>query len=98
MTTLAYETITAADTWTPAVQLEGYFNVSIRGTFVATVTVQRSVDPDLYSWDDVDWWTTPSEEVGFEPEFMFYRIGVKNAQYTSGTIIVRIGREDKDKY
>lgn len=94
MATVASAVITAADTYTDPCRLEGYFNVSIGGTFSATVTVQRSVD--AVTWVDVDTWTAPAEDYGFEPENMYYRIGVKSGAFTSGSVTVRIGREDKD--
>lgn len=96
MTTIASASITAQDTFTTPVRLEGYLNVSISGTFSATVTVQRSIDNA--TWMDVDTWTAPTEDCGFEPELMWYRIGVKTGGYTSGTAVVRLGREDADKH
>ena len=96
MTTIASASITAANTFTTAARLEGYLNVSISGTFVATVTVQRSIDNS--TWVDVDTWTAPTEDYGFEPELMWYRIGVKTGEFTSGTAVVRLGREDEDRH
>lgn len=96
MTTIASASINTANTFTTSVRLEGYFNVSISGTFVATVVAQRSIDN--VTWADADSWTTPSEEYGFEPELMYWRIGIKTGGYTSGTAVVRIGREDVDKH
>jgi len=74
MTTIASASITAQDTFTTPVRLEGYLNVSISGTFSATVTVQRSIDNA--TWMDVDTWTAPTEDCGFEPELMWYSIGI----------------------
>jgi hypothetical protein len=96
MTTLATASVNAENTFTTAVRLEGYFNVSISGTFIATVVAQRSIDN--VTWLDADSWTAPSEEYGFEPELMYWRIGVKTGGYTSGTAVLRIGREDVDKH
>lgn len=96
MATLATKSITAENSFTDAVQLEGYFNVSISGTFVATVFVQRSTDGT--NWRDVNSFTTPFEGTGFDPEVMYYRIGVKTGGFTSGTAVVRLGREDKDRH
>lgn len=93
MAQLTTKSISAQNTFSDAVQLEGYFNLSISGTFSATVTVQRS--PDNSAWYDVDTFTAPAEDVGFEPEFMWYRVGVKTGAYTSGTVVIRLGREDK---
>jgi hypothetical protein len=93
MATIASASIAAENTFTTAVQLEGNFNISISGTFVATVVVQRSIDNT--NWFDVNSFTAPFEGTGFDPEVMYYRIGVKTGGYTSGTAVVRLGREDK---
>jgi hypothetical protein len=93
MSTLASAEIAAQNTFTSAKQLQGNFNVSISGTFAATVTVQRS--PDNSSWFDVNSVTAPIETTGFEPELMWYRIGVKTGEYTSGTAAVRLGLDDQ---
>jgi hypothetical protein len=95
-TTVASASITAQNTFTTAVQLEGYFNLSISGTWAATVTVQRSIDNS--TWVDVDTFTTNTEDYGFEPELMWYRVGVKTGEFTSGTVVVRLGREFKDRH
>lgn len=95
MTTLTTKTISAQNTFSDPVQLQGAFNLSISGTFVATVVVQRS--PDGTNWFDVDSFTAPSEEVGFEPEYLYYRAGVKTGGYTSGSVVIRIADEDKDE-
>lgn len=96
MATLTTKSINAENTFTDPVQLEGYFNLSISGTFTATVTVQRSTDAT--NWVDVDTFTAPSEEVGFDPEIIWYRAGVKTGAFTSGPVVVRLGREDKDRH
>jgi hypothetical protein len=97
MSTLVSANIAAQNTFTDAVRLEGYFNLSLSGTWAATVTVQRSID-GATNWVDVDTFTAPTEDYGFEPEFMYYRVGVKTGGYTSGTVVVRLGREDKDRH
>ena len=72
---------------------KGYFNFSLSGTWSATVTIQRSFD-DGNTWHDVEQFTSNGEYVGYEPEEnVFYRFGVKAGDYTSGTIIGRIGQE-----
>lgn len=96
MSTIASASIGAENTFTDSVRLEGYFNVSISGTFVATVFVQRSIDNS--TWVDVNSFTAPFEGTGFDPEIMYYRIGVKTGGFTSGTAVVRLGREDKDRH
>jgi hypothetical protein len=97
MSTLVSANITAQNTFTEPVRLEGYFNLSLSGTWAATVTVQRSID-GATNWVDVDTFTAPTEDYGFEPEFMYYRVGVKTGGFTSGTVVVRLGREDKDRH
>ncbi len=87
--------ITAQNTFTDPVQLTGNFNLSISGTFAATVTVQRSNDNS--TWRDVDTFTAPSEEVGYEPEVMWYRAGVKTGAFTSGTADVRLGYDPQQR-
>ena len=96
MATLATKEITAQNTFTDAVKNEGYFNISIWGTFAATVVVQRSTDAS--NWRDVDSFTVPIETSGFDPEFMYYRVGVKTGDFTSGTVNVRIGGEDNEHH
>ncbi len=85
--------ISAENTFSDAVRCRGYFNISIYGTFSATITVQRSFD-DGSTWLDVDDFTAASESVGLEAEIAKYRIGVKTGNYTSGTVNVRIGEND----
>lgn len=63
------------------------FNFTISGTFVATVTIQRSFD-DGSSWLDVASYTTVQSTSyldGLDNAIALYRIGVKTAAYTSGT-------------
>ena len=67
------------------------FNTSVWGTFVATVTVQRSFD-NGNTWLDVEVFTEPGEWVGVETERCIYRAGVKTGNYTSGTINIRLGK------
>ena len=83
----------ADNTWSPAVRIVGHFNLSITGTFVATVTVQRS-DDGTTDWRDVDAWSAPSEEVGYEPILNYYRVGVAPGKYTSGQAVASINGYD----
>lgn len=92
MSTIASASIEAEDTFTTGVQLKGDFNISISGTFVATVVVQRSIDGS--TWHDVNSFTAPFEGTGFDPEYIYYRIGVKTGGYTSGTVVARLGAKD----
>jgi hypothetical protein len=84
--------ITAQNTFSDGLYTQGDFNLSIAGTFVATVTVQRSFDGGA-TWRDVDTFTAPIETFGTDPEpVVIYRAGVKTGDFTSGTVNIRIGR------
>lgn len=89
-----YLGIGAANVFSDAIQISPakgtFFNVSVWGTFVATVTLQRSFDLGT-TWLDVATYTSAKEEIRQEPEGALYRIGVKTGAYTSGTVDVRIG-------
>ena len=91
-TALDTASITGANSFSTGTKIFGPFNVSISGTFVATVTAQRSFD-DGASWVDVESFTAPSEKRGSEGERdIKYRIGVKAGAYTSGTVSVRVSQ------
>ena len=89
---LVTRTITAENQFTDPTELVGYFNLSISGTWAGTVTVQRSFDSGS-TWYDVDTWIANTQEYGLEPEKgIQYRIGIKTAQYTSGSAVVRLSQ------
>ncbi|MDX0270891.1 hypothetical protein GOC13_24395 [Sinorhizobium meliloti] len=82
--------ISAANTFTDPVLVQGEntFDISIRGTFAATVFVQRSKDG--VTWLDVESFTAPVEKSGRSGSAWYYRAGVKTGGYTSGTASVDI--------
>lgn len=85
--------ITAENTFTSGIQLRGTFNLSIAGTWVATVTVQRSFDGT--TWLDVEDYTANTQKIGEasnQGESVWYRVGVKTGNYTSGTCNVRLSQ------
>lgn len=84
--------ITAENTFTDKQQVIGHFNLSISGTWAATVTVQRSWDGS--NWFDVDTFTSNYEGVGFDAEEVYYRAGVKTGDFTSGTVVLRISENE----
>jgi hypothetical protein len=91
-TGLVEKDITAQNTFSDGIYTQGGFNLSIAGTFAATVTVQRSFDQGS-TWRDVDTFTAPIETYGVDPEpVVVYRAGVKTGDFTSGTVSIRIGR------
>lgn len=83
--------LSAENTFTDPLNLVGHFNLSISGTFVATITVQRSFDKT--NWFDVDTFTAPIETYGFDPSQLYYRAGIKTGAYTSGTAVVSLIEE-----
>jgi hypothetical protein len=92
MATKLNATIATADTFSDEVQLVGNFNLSVSGTFSGTLTVQRS--RDRTTWLDVDSFTAPTEQYGYDPEFNWYRVGCKAGNLASGSVVVRIGTAD----
>ncbi len=84
--------IAAENQFTDSVRLTGFFNISLSGTWSATVTVQRSFDKGD-TWFDVESFTVNTEQYGFEAEFgVYYRVGVKTGNFTSGTVVMRLSR------
>ena len=84
--------VTAQNQFTDAAEIVGFFNVSISGTWSATVTCQRSFD-DGSTWFDVKSWSANVQEYGFEPERgVQYRIGVKTGEFDSGTVVLRMSQ------
>jgi hypothetical protein len=88
MSRVITRSITAADQFTDSIRLTGLFDLSIAGTFAATVTVQRSYDNS--TWRDVDAFTAPVEMTGSQGEIAYYRAGVKTGGFTSGTAVVTL--------
>jgi hypothetical protein len=82
----------AQNTFSNAIQVVGSFDISVSGTFVATLTVQRSEDGS--TWRDVKSYTLPAEEVGYDPILTYYRVGVKTGGYTSGTVVASMNGYD----
>lgn len=85
--------IAAENTFTNTIEVTGVstsrsFTVSLTGTWVATVTLQRSFD-DGASWIDVTTYTVNTSTTysdGLDNQIVLYRIGVKTGAYTSGTV------------
>jgi len=84
--------IAGENQFTDAAKLQGYFNLSLSGIWVGTITIQRSFDKGD-TWFDVDTFTENIQEYGFEPEGgIYYRAGTKEGAYTSGTCVVRLSQ------
>ena len=85
--------ISAENTFSDPIEVKGTFDLSIAGTFVATVTVQRSFDGGS-SWSDVETFTAPIETYGVQPTYANYRVGVATGDYGSGTVTVTLYEGD----
>jgi hypothetical protein len=86
------DTISAENSFSDAVPLGGKFNFSLSGTWVATVTVQRSFDGGTTYLDVADF-TSNGEFIGEEIEKdVLYRFGIKTGGYTSGDVIGRLSQ------
>jgi len=84
------KTIEADNQYSDAVYLHGSFNLSLSGTWNATVCVQRSFDGGA-TWLDVESFEESGEYAGFEPEDnVMYRFGVPTGAYTSGSVVGRL--------
>ena len=69
------------------------FTIDIAGTFVATVTLQRSFTSESTGFADVTSYTTVGTVAlsdGFDNSICWYRIGVKTGNYTSGTVNIAL--------
>lgn len=86
---------TAQDTWTDGIEPwggSGQLNVSIAGTWVGTVTLQRSFNAGV-SWQNVETWTANAEEQLWEFEAdVLYRLGIATGNYVSGTAVLRLSK------
>lgn len=84
--------IAADNTFTGAVRLDGPFNLSVSGSFVADIALQRSFDGGA-SWNTVESYDAPTEKIGDSPEpGILWRLGCPSGGYTSGTAICRLSR------
>ena len=93
----ASKSITAQDQWTAPIRVTGVdngrvFSVIISGTWVATVTLQRSVS-EPGDWTDVTTYSvnqTTTYDDTLDNQIIYYRLGVKTGGYTSGTCVAQL--------
>ena len=87
--------IAAQNTFTDPIRVTGVgssrtFTVNISGTWSATVSLQRSIGDDA-SWEDTGTTYTSNTVVtfadGLDNQIIYYRLGVKTGNYTSGTAV-----------
>lgn len=92
---LVEASISGDDQWTDPIEVVGIgaqrtFQFSLTGTYVGTVTLQYSVEAPG-SWVDVGTKTgTGSYNDAQDNQIIFYRIGIKSGDYTSGTLIASL--------
>jgi hypothetical protein len=87
-------TITGSNQFTDPVKLSGYFNLSVSGSWLGTITVQRSFDLGS-TWFDVAEFTTNTEEYGLEPEHtnvVLYRAGAKTDKFNGTNCTIRLSQ------
>lgn len=93
--------VTAENSFTNAIEVTGIdsgkalraFTIAISGTWSGTVTLQRSFDSDTGPWTDVSTYTantTTSYDDALDNADVWYRIGVKTGDFTSGTIDISL--------
>jgi hypothetical protein len=90
-------TATAADVYTEGIKVTGIgtgrvFNFAITGTFVGTVTLQRSSGNENSYTDWLNYTAATSVDVGDsqDNQTWYYRLAVKPGNYTSGTIVMTL--------
>jgi hypothetical protein len=89
--------VTSENNFTNAIDVEGsgnrrIFTITRSGTWVATVTLQRSFDLGT-TWEDVETYTTngsKSYDDLLDNQDIQYRIGVDTGDFTSGTAVLSL--------
>lgn len=68
------------------------FTITLTGTWTATVTLQRSIG-ESGAWTDVTTYTsntTATYSDALDNQIIYYRIGIKTGDYTSGTAVCQL--------
>ena len=86
--------LSAEGTFTNPIRVSGIttgriFNVTVTGTWTASVTLQRSVGA-IGAWTDVETYTTNQNknyDDTFDNQIIYYRLGIKTGDYTSDTAV-----------
>jgi hypothetical protein len=90
--------ISTEDTWSNHIRVTGVgasqrqFSFTFTGTWVATVTLQRSVG-EPGDWVDVATYTvntTVNFNDGLDNQIIYYRLGIATGDYTSGTVEIDV--------
>lgn len=91
------KSISAQNTFSNPIQVTGVgesrrFTIAISGTWVAVITLQRSIG-SVGTWEDINTYSandTTTFADGLDNQVIFYRIGVKTGDYTSGTVVTTL--------
>lgn len=94
----ATKSIAAENTFSTAIKVIGVgasreINVTLTGTWVATVTLQSSTDNSTFADVSGESWggnVSATYSDGLDNQIVYYRVGVKTGGYTSGTVIVAL--------
>lgn len=89
--------LAAQNTFTSTIQVTGVgearrFAITISGTWAGTITLQRSIGV-TGNWVDVSTYTsgvTTTYDDALDNQTVFYQIGFKTGQYTSGTAVTAL--------
>lgn len=92
------DSVAAQNTFGTAIRVTGVggdrtFNYAITGTWSATVTLQRSLDSATSGFIDVQTFTgnaTSTYDDGLTNSIVWYRLGIKTGNYTSGTAVLAL--------
>ena len=95
----AAATLGGANQFTSAVRVSGLtadrtLTIEISGTFAGTVTLQRSLGAPGSWTDTASVYTTPIATTyndGLDNQIIYYRLGIKAGDYTSGAAVVALG-------
>lgn len=82
-------TVTAENSWTDWITIQGDFSISITGDAVATWTLQRKF-PDQAEIGTFKNYATNTEDNLVQPKKAQFRLGVDTGAYTSGTGVCKI--------
>lgn len=94
---IVQQVISGANLFTEAVlprkvsRFPGYMNISISGTFVGTVMLQRSFDKGVTWLDHTSYTVTTETSLSDQEIGVYYRLGIKTGGYTSGSATCRLG-------
>lgn len=89
--------LSAADVYSDAIRVTGLtidrnLRIVTTGVWVATLTLQRSVGA-VGAWTDITTYTTNQDveyNDGYDNQIIYYRLGIKTAEYTSGTAAITL--------